>query len=70
MDAIYLDFKKAFDKVPHYRLLMKVRSHGIGGHIANWIENWLKDREQRVVLNGESSEWNTIFSGVPQWSVL
>ena len=40
VDVIYLDFQKAFDKVPHRRLLQKLRAHGITGSIINWIENW------------------------------
>jgi len=46
IDVIYLDFQKAFDKVPHRRLLMKVRALGNIGRIYDWIEDWLKDREQ------------------------
>ena len=49
VDAIYLDFQKAFDKVPHQRLILKLKSHGMGKSI-NWIEQWLTDRRQRVVV--------------------
>ena len=52
LDLIYLDFQKAFDKVPHQRLLVKLKSHGIGISIINWIEQWLSDRRQKVVLMG------------------
>jgi hypothetical protein len=48
VDIIYLDFAKAFDKVPHRRLVEKIRSHGISGKIASWIGEWLKDRKQKV----------------------
>ena len=66
----YVDFKKAFDKVPHQRLLFKLKVHGIGNGMINWIEKWLIDRRQRVVVGGEVSNWKSVFSGVPQGSVL
>ena len=55
VDIIYLDFQKAFDKVPHQRLLLKLKAHGIGDSITDWIEQWLTDRRQRVVVDGEVS---------------
>ena len=70
MDLIYLDFSKAFDKVPHYRLLAKMKGLGITGNILKWTESWLFNRKQRVVLNGSSSDWVDVHSGVPQGSVL
>ena len=66
VDVIYLDFQKAFNKVPHKRLLTKLRSFGIDGKVHKWIENWLTDRMQRVVLNGSFSGWKQVTSGVPQ----
>ena len=56
VDIVYLDFAKAFDKVPTERLLKKLTGHGVGGKIKNWIASWLKDRKQRVVVNGVCSE--------------
>lgn len=69
-DIIYLDFQKAFDTVPHKRLIFKMSSIGVTGGILEWIQNWLQDRTQRVVVSGISSELGMVGSGVPQGSVL
>ena len=55
VDIIYLNFQKAFDKVSHQRLLLKLKAHGIGNGIIDWIKQWLTDRRQRVVVDGEVS---------------
>ena len=70
VDLIYLDFAKAFDKVPHCRLLKKLEAHGVGGNVLNWIKEWLSNRRQKVCIDGEFSDWANVTSGVPQGSVL
>ena len=69
-DAIYTDFSKAFDSVPHERLLKKVEAYGIQGNLLNWIRNFLSSRKQRVVLGSKYSNWQDVTSGIPQGSVL
>ena len=70
IDAILLDFPKAFDKVPHLRLLSKLTSYGITGNTQNWIKSFLSNRKQRVSVNGALSDITDVTSGVPQGSVL
>ena len=64
------DFQKAFYKVSHQRFLLKLKAHGIGNDVINWIEKWLTHRRQRVIVDGEISNWKSVLSGVPQGSVL
>ena len=70
LNAIYMDFKKAFDTVPHQRLLRKLHATGIQGHTLKWIEAFLENRTQRVVVNGTESTPAEVTSGIPQGSVL
>ena len=64
VDVVYLDFQKAFDKVPNQRLLLKLKAHG--NDAINWIEKWLTHRRQRVIVDGEISNWKSVLSGVPK----
>ena len=69
-DVIIMDFAKAFDKVPHRRLLYKLDYYGIRGSTHKWITSWLSGRFQKVVLDGQASDPVPVLSGVPQGSVL
>jgi len=69
MDAVYFYFAKAFDSVPHQRLLMKIKGYGISGKIWKWID-FLFQRNQQVVDNGMKSLVALVLSGIPQGSVL
>jgi len=69
-DMVYLDFAKAFDTVPHKRLLVKLEGYGVEGRTLKWIEQFLVGRRQRVGVAGSFSEWSEVVSGVPQGSVL
>ncbi len=70
VDTMYLDFSKAFDTVPHRRLIQKLECYGITGKLLKWIKSFLTNRKQRVALNGFLSMWKLVLSGVPQGSVL
>ena len=70
IDAIYMDFQKAFDTVPHRRLLRKVKAYGFVTNIVDWLADFLTGRTQVVNIKGESSEAKHIKSGIPQGSVL
>ena len=70
MDMLILDFSKAFDKVSHRRLLSKLQFCGIQGKTLAWIESWLTNRSQSVIVNGECSTSVAVTSGVPQGTVL
>jgi hypothetical protein len=70
IDVIYLDYRKAFDTVPHGRLIEKLRSYGIAEELITWITAFLVGRKMRVGVNGKYSTWADVLSGVPQGSVL
>ena len=70
VDMVYLNFEKAFDKVPHDLLIEELQSFGIYGNLLKWINSYLTNRQQRVVLEGKSSSWLEVTGGVPQGSIL
>ena len=69
-DVLVMDFSKAFDKVDHQRLLLKIHRLGINHGVITWIRSFLSDRYQCVVLDGKKSDACPVLSGVPQGSVL
>jgi hypothetical protein len=70
VDCIYMDFQKAFDTVPHNRLLLKLAAYGISDQIKGWVQNFLLNRRQQVRVNDITSDWNRVGSGIPQGSVI
>jgi hypothetical protein len=70
VEAIFLDFKKAFDKVFPEKLIHKLQSCGLNLKVVNWIRDFLNDRKQKVVIDGISSDMITVTSDVPQGSVI
>ena len=70
MCTVFCDISKAFDKVRHRGLLKKLKAYGISGNLLYWFENYLSDRNQKVVLQNCLSEVGNIKGGVPQRSVL
>ena len=70
VDIMYFDLAKAFDTVPHSKLINKLKAMNLNKKLVTWIEDYLKGRKQRVLVRGKLSEWLEVFSGVPQGSVI
>ncbi|CAM5150789.1 unnamed protein product [Natator depressus] len=70
VDVVYLDFSKAFDTVSHAFLIHKLWKYSLDGATIGWMNKWLENRSQRVVISGSQSSWKGISSGVPQGSIL
>ena len=70
-DCVYLDLKKAFDKISHKRLIWKIENiGGIKGRLLEWMKSYLTERKMKTVIRGICSNWVGVMSGVPQGSVL
>jgi hypothetical protein len=70
VDILYLDFRKAFDSVPHERLLLKMKAYGITGNILHWTRSFLTNRIQKVKVGSAWSSEGKVLSGIPQGSIL
>ena len=68
--GIFLDISKAFDRDWHEGLISKLQSYGISGSLLRLVKDFLSGRIQRVVLNGQASDWKEVLAGVPQGSIL
>ena len=68
--SVFLDISKAFDKVWHEGIIFKLQQNGISDDLLNILSDFLRNRKQRVTLNGQSSSWTNVNAGVPQGSIL
>ena len=68
--VVFLDISKAFDKVWHKGLIYKLKQNRVAGNLLNTVTDFLKDRKQRVLLNGQNSTWVNVEAGVPQVQFL
>ena len=69
LDVIYLDFQKAFDKVLHTKLIVKMKQYGISSEIVRWVGNWLTGRRERVLIGGVVSSWEIVEWGAAGFGV-
>ena len=70
IQGVFLDISKAFDKVWHEGFVFKLKQNGISGNLLNTFEDFLRNRKEIVVLNGQTSNWKNMHAGVPQGSIL
>ena len=70
MDVLYFDIQKACDRVLHQRLLIKLKACGIAKSMISWIQTWLRDRRQRIIVEGDILNWKPVLGGVSQVSVF
>ena len=68
--SVSLDISKAFEKVWHDDIILKLKQNGISGNLLNLLSNFLRNRKQRVVLNGQTFSWTDVNAGVSQGSIL
>jgi len=70
INVIYTDFEKAFDKVPHQGLISKLEAYNLNSALLLWIQDFLCNRKQRIIVNGTYSQWYRVENGISQGSIL
>ena len=70
IDVVYCDFMKAFEEVPHRRLIQIREHYGINNPMLGWIQTFLYNMKQRIIVNGQASDCQQALSGIPQGSLL
>ena len=68
--SVFLDISKAFNKVWHERIIFKLHQNGISDNLLNILSDFLRNRKQRIMLNGQFSSWTKVNTGIPQGSIL